>query len=111
MGLPQDRPAPHVSAIPRQNAFEHPTLQSRFHGSVWNVSATGVLTASQIAGAARTAQPRPSVLYYRRPLWDIVMIVFSAGGLALSATTLVPSAFADEAAGASPAPGALCSVW
>jgi hypothetical protein len=30
-------------------------------------------------------------LYYRRPLWDIVVIVFSIGGIALSATTLVPS--------------------
>ena len=28
------------------------------------------------------------VLYYRRPLWDIVMIVFSVGGLLLSVTTL-----------------------
>jgi hypothetical protein len=31
------------------------------------------------------------VLYYQRPLWDVVMIVLSAGGLALSVTTLVPS--------------------
>jgi hypothetical protein len=30
-------------------------------------------------------------LYYRRPLWDIVLIVLSMGGLALSATTLLPS--------------------
>jgi hypothetical protein len=30
-------------------------------------------------------------LYYKRPLWDIVLIVFSAGGLALSIATLVPS--------------------
>jgi len=30
-------------------------------------------------------------LYYRRPLWDIVMIALSVGGLALSATTLLPS--------------------
>ena len=30
-------------------------------------------------------------LYYKRPLWDIVIIVFSIGGIALSATTLVPS--------------------
>jgi PepSY-associated TM region len=30
-------------------------------------------------------------LYYTRPLWDIVVIVLSLGGLALSATTLVPS--------------------
>lgn len=30
-------------------------------------------------------------LYNRRPLWDIVLIVLSAGGLVLSATTLVPS--------------------
>ena len=30
-------------------------------------------------------------LYYRRPLWDVVMIGLSIGGLALSATTLVPS--------------------
>ncbi len=30
-------------------------------------------------------------LYYRRPLWDIVVILLSIGGLALSATTLVPS--------------------
>lgn len=30
-------------------------------------------------------------LYYRRPLWDIVVIGFSIGGIALSATTLVPS--------------------
>jgi hypothetical protein len=30
-------------------------------------------------------------LYYKRPLWDIVVIVLSIGGLALSATTLVPA--------------------
>jgi len=30
-------------------------------------------------------------LYRSRPLWDIVLIVFSIGGLVLSATTLVPS--------------------
>ena len=30
-------------------------------------------------------------LYNRRPLWDVVLIVLSAGGLVLSATTLVPS--------------------
>ena len=30
-------------------------------------------------------------LYRRRPLWDIVLIVLSIGGLVLSATTLVPS--------------------
>ena len=30
-------------------------------------------------------------LYYRRPLWDIVLIGLSIGGLALSATTLLPS--------------------
>jgi hypothetical protein len=30
-------------------------------------------------------------LYRSRPLWDIVLIVLSIGGLALSATTLVPS--------------------
>jgi hypothetical protein len=29
--------------------------------------------------------------YYRRPLWDIAMILLSIGGLALSATTLLPS--------------------
>jgi len=29
-------------------------------------------------------------LYYRRPLWDVVVIVLSLGGLALSATTLLP---------------------
>jgi hypothetical protein len=29
-------------------------------------------------------------LYYKRPLWDIVVIVLSIGGLALSATTLLP---------------------
>ncbi len=28
-------------------------------------------------------------LYYRRPLWDIVVIVFSVGGVVLSATTMV----------------------
>jgi len=30
-------------------------------------------------------------LYYRRPLWDIVVITLSLGGLVLSATTLVPA--------------------
>ena len=30
-------------------------------------------------------------LYYKRPLWDIVVIVLSVGGLVLSATTLVPT--------------------
>ncbi len=30
-------------------------------------------------------------LYYRRPLWDIVVIVLSVGGLALSVTTLTAS--------------------
>lgn len=30
-------------------------------------------------------------LYYRRPLWDIALIVLSIGGVVLSATTLVPS--------------------
>ena len=30
-------------------------------------------------------------LYYKRPLWDIVVIALSIGGLALSATTLVPA--------------------
>ena len=30
-------------------------------------------------------------LYYKRPLWDIVVIVLSIGGLVLSATTLTPS--------------------
>ncbi len=29
-------------------------------------------------------------LYYRRPLWDIVMIALSGGGIVLSATTLLP---------------------
>lgn len=29
--------------------------------------------------------------YYRRPLWDVAMIVLSIGGLVLSATTLLPS--------------------
>ncbi|MBI3050214.1 MAG: hypothetical protein HYY76_18110 [Acidobacteria bacterium] len=29
-------------------------------------------------------------LYYKRPLWDIVVIALSIGGLALSATTLLP---------------------
>ena len=32
----------------------------------------------------------PSI-YYKRPLWDIVVIGLSIGGLALSATTLVPA--------------------
>jgi hypothetical protein len=30
-------------------------------------------------------------MYYRRPLWDIVVIFFSIGGIVLSATTLLPS--------------------
>jgi hypothetical protein len=30
-------------------------------------------------------------LYYKRPLWDIVVVGLSAGGLALSATTLLPA--------------------
>jgi hypothetical protein len=30
-------------------------------------------------------------LYYRRPLWDIVAIVLSIGGLALSVTTMMPA--------------------
>ena len=30
-------------------------------------------------------------LYYKRPLWDVVVIVLSVGGVLLSATTLVPS--------------------
>jgi hypothetical protein len=30
-------------------------------------------------------------LYYRRPLWDIVAIVLSIGGLALSVTTILPA--------------------
>jgi hypothetical protein len=30
-------------------------------------------------------------LYHRRPLWDVVVLVLSAGGLALSATTLTAS--------------------
>jgi hypothetical protein len=29
-------------------------------------------------------------LYYRRPLWDVVMIALSIGGIVLSATTLLP---------------------
>jgi hypothetical protein len=29
-------------------------------------------------------------VYYKRPLWDVVVIVLSIGGLALSATTLLP---------------------
>jgi len=29
-------------------------------------------------------------LYYKRPLWDVAVIVLSIGGLALSATTLLP---------------------
>jgi hypothetical protein len=32
-----------------------------------------------------------SFLYYRRPLWDVVVIVLSLGGLALSATTISAS--------------------
>lgn len=31
------------------------------------------------------------VLYYKRPLWDIVVIVLSIGGTALSVTTLLPA--------------------
>ena len=30
-------------------------------------------------------------LYYKRPLWDVVVIALSIGGLVLSATTLVPA--------------------
>lgn len=30
-------------------------------------------------------------LYYKRPLWDIVVVFFSIGGIVLSATTLVPA--------------------
>jgi hypothetical protein len=30
-------------------------------------------------------------MYYRRPLWDAVVILFSIGGIVLSATTLLPS--------------------
>jgi hypothetical protein len=30
-------------------------------------------------------------LYYKRPLWDIVVIGLSVGGLVLSATTLIPA--------------------
>jgi hypothetical protein len=30
-------------------------------------------------------------LYYRRPLWDIVVIALSAGGLIVSVTTIVPA--------------------
>ena len=30
-------------------------------------------------------------LYYHRPLWDIVVIVFSLGGMLLSATTMLPA--------------------
>jgi hypothetical protein len=30
-------------------------------------------------------------MYYKRPLWDIVVIFFSVGGVLLSATTLLPS--------------------
>jgi hypothetical protein len=30
-------------------------------------------------------------LYYRRPLWDLVVIALSAGGLALAVTTIVPA--------------------
>jgi len=30
-------------------------------------------------------------LYYQRPLWDIVVIALSAGGLALAVTTIVPA--------------------
>jgi hypothetical protein len=31
------------------------------------------------------------LFFYRRPLWDIIVIFFSVGGIALSATTLVPA--------------------
>jgi len=30
-------------------------------------------------------------LYYRRPLWDVVVIALSIGGLVLSATTITPA--------------------
>ncbi|GIT67872.1 MAG: hypothetical protein Ct9H300mP25_13440 [Acidobacteriota bacterium] len=30
-------------------------------------------------------------LYYRRPLWDIVVIGLSVGGIVLNATTLLPA--------------------
>jgi hypothetical protein len=30
-------------------------------------------------------------LYYRRPLWDIVVILLSLGGLVLSVTTVAPA--------------------
>jgi hypothetical protein len=30
-------------------------------------------------------------LYYKRPLWDIVVILFSVGGIALTVTTLMPA--------------------
>jgi hypothetical protein len=30
-------------------------------------------------------------LYYRRPLWDIVLIVLSIGGIVSSATTVLPA--------------------
>ena len=30
-------------------------------------------------------------LYYKRPLWDIVVIVLSLGGIALSVTTALPA--------------------
>lgn len=30
-------------------------------------------------------------LYYRRPLWDLVLILLSAGGVAVSTTTIVPA--------------------
>jgi hypothetical protein len=30
-------------------------------------------------------------LYYRRPLWDVVVIVLSAGGLLLTVTTIAPA--------------------
>ena len=31
------------------------------------------------------------LLYYRRPLWDIVMIVLSLGGLGSAVTAVVPA--------------------
>ncbi len=30
-------------------------------------------------------------MYYKRPLWDIVVIFFSGGGIVLSSTTLLPA--------------------
>src|SRR6266496_1556908 len=40
---------------------------------------------------SRPAQSRFSNLHTRRPLWDIVVIALSLGGLVVSATTLVPA--------------------